>query len=1289
MRQNKPLVLRLIPALLLAFFIAACAQNDEPAPADPIAPVANTEVVVIAEDDPSPVTFAPEGGPSHAAFAFPAEDEQVEEAGVDEVNEDPTDKPNNDLAENPNYYPGGTESPHPNMNGHTSSVGLGGGIGGGGGRAASGGRVYRRVRGGKSVPHTSPPKPVEEWLKAHQNADGFWSADAHDDDSTRAKATFTQNIEFRNTGRPDGDVGLEENNVLVTALAMLAYVGAGYDHKAGEYRTQLRSAILYLRKIQDSDGSFSKTGEHPMRAHAVTTMAICEAYGLSGDQVLKPIVDRAIEFLLKHQLNDFGWGQGQGDLVTTTLSILALSTARVAGVRFESTSVLSNAQAFLDSLVFERDGYRHVRYSALREKTPRSSDAGDAKNLPLNEAMWVCSSLNTGTCVLSDNRIKGFSHLLVEKHNLPAWEDGKLDFLYWYFGSLALYQVGGKTWDTWEESISRTLIDHQRGYHELDKQAGRTDATKLAEHGSWDAVDIWSSEYGRVYSTTINALTLQVYYRYLRFKELPSKSDKDAIPDALEFDGLLRGQQMRRSNCGRLMARNGRETVGEFPLRHTNVSAKVSGTLAGTTVTQTFTNPYATAIEALYTFPLPGDSAINQFVMQIGERRIIGVMRPRAEAVRIYRDAKARGYTATLLTQNRPNVFAQSVANIEVGGEVKVEITYYQSLKYENGRFEYVFPMTLGPRYKGDNQSYEVEPQPEPEPEPEPLPKPEPEPDINKRRWIPHEGPREPGERDGVDDLEDFDVHALPPGMRSGMDIDLTIEIESGLPIDITRTRSVAHEILVTMQREGNAIVQLSKADAIPNRDFVLRWGIAGEQPDVGVLTHADERGKFLSLQIQPQLDPADADVTPREITFILDVSGSMSGTPSQLSKQVIRKVLDHLHPDDIFNIVYFAGSNGQVFESPQPNTPENINAAKDFLAKARASGGTEMLAGLQRALKAEHDPRHLQIYAFLTDGFIGAEDAIFNTIKNDGQDARFISFGIGSSVNRHLIDGIAEHGQGRAIYCLPRDDGYSEGAVQEFYNAIDMPVLCDVEIDWNGLQVEEVYPSKFSDLFAAQPLALTARYSGTGTHTINVNGRVGARHVSIPVEVNLDAADANPAIATLWARQKIADLSKQAVGASDQRSFEDAITQTALDFNLMSKYTSFVAVDESRIVGDGSPMTVWQPVEMPEGVTFRGDQRPAEQARVFEIPGWGLTVGETPDGRVIVVRVQDGTPGAEAGMQPGQVIEKINGLDVSTLDRLEALLLQTKAKIEVETRLTDEGQVVEAKFNLPELKAK
>ncbi|MCB9895401.1 MAG: PDZ domain-containing protein [Planctomycetes bacterium] len=741
-------------------------------------------------------------------------------------------------------------------------------------------------------------------------------------------------------------------------------------------------------------------------------------------------------------------------------------------------------------------------------------------------------------------------------------------------------------------------------------------------------------------------------YVYRRARGGGGRAGSDAEPADPSTPGLKWAQT--DAPTAELEARRGTETLGVFPLKHTDVKARVSGTLAGTTVTQTFTNPYTEVIEAVYTFPLPGDSAINDFVMQVGERRIVGLVRPREEAVKAYNEAKARGKTATLMTQNRANVFTQNVANIEVGGTVKICITYYQTLKYENGRFEYVFPLTLGPRYQSGSTKHEVAPD---------------------------------ADRDGTDDPEEFEVHALPPGMRSGMDLDMQVEIDAGLPIDVTRLQCVTHECGVQMTNAGSAIIQLTKADAVPNRDFVLRWGIAGKAPSVGLLTHGDERGNFLNLQIQPQLDPADTDVTPREMTFILDVSGSMSGVPSQMSRDVIRKVLDHMKPDDIFNIVYFAGSNGQLFDAPRANTPENIQAAKDFLALSSAGGGTEMLAGLQRALTAEHDLRHLQIYTFLTDGYISGENEIFKTIDEQGQDARFFGFGIGSSVNRLLIDGIAEHGKGKAIYCLPRDGEYAEGAVEEFYSAIDMPVLCDIEIDWNEIVVDSVYPSKLNDLFAAQPLSLQATYSGSGKKTIYVNGRVGARRVSIPVELNLEKPGNNPAIAAIWARSRIADLSNRLLSSEGDRNLVDDITKTALEYNLISKYTSFIAIDESRVVGDGSPVKVLQPVEMPEGVTFAGDNRPAASSRSLEIESWGLVVGETDNGKVLVLKVKDGGPAAEAGMRPGQIIESINGANISNLDRLEELLLQSVAKVELNTSLSDGGETFEAKFKLPELK--
>lgn len=1257
MRQRKSLALRALPALMLILLFAACSRTAEPEPEQPSGP----EVVVIATEPTQPPEHPVEFTKDvRLASLYPTEDERALQGHGVLRYEDPSDQPNTDLAENYNEDPSDTESPFPNFGGGHSAVGLGGGAGGGG---ATSGRIVRRRMSGAAGKPVSSPSPG--WLTTHQNKEGYWSAEAHDADSQRTGATRTQNVEFIGVGDEKGDIGNSDSDLFVTALALLSYAKAGHDHKIGSKAATCRQALLYLRKVQGNDGSFRSGTELDLRTHAVVTMAVAEMYGLSGDAVLRPIVDKAIALILACQLKDSGWGSGDADLLTTTWCLQALYTVDLAGLTVDSKASYKDAQKFLDQLLFEEGGSLRVRHSLLIEKTPRPEGARKAAALPLEEAMWILSSLYCGGRSTAHKEVATLTQVLAEKQNLPVWESGKLDFLYWYMATRALFTSGSEHWDTWNKQLHETLTSHQRGHHQLDTAAGLTDPGKLDEHGSWDAVDIWSPLHGRVWSTAINGMALEWYFRHVLLesgKHMSSDADKDALADAAD---IANAQQRNEDTCG-LQARFGGAVVGEFPLRHTDVKAKVSGTLAGTTVTQTFTNPYDRVIEAIYTFPLPGNSAINHFVMEIEGRRIIGIVKPKAEAVAAYREAKARGYTASLMTQRRPNVFTQNVANIAVGGEVEVTITYYQSLKYDQGRYEYVFPLTLGERYRmsSGGRHFEVPALPEP----------------NAKG---HDFDRDDG--DGLDDTEDFDVPTLPQGMRSGMDVDLLVEIESALPIDMSSLTSVAHRAGIGATSDGRVMVQLEKADAVPNRDFVLRWSIAGEAPGVGLLTHRDERGGYLDLQFQPQLDPRDMDITPRELTFILDVSGSMSGAPSQMSRELIRRVLDHLHPDDTFNIVKFAGTNARLFDAPQANTPANIQAAKDFLNQATAGGGTEMLAGLQSALDAEHDERYLQIYAFLTDGEVYQDAEILSTIDQQGQDARFFSFGTGSSVNRNLIDGIASHGKGKAIYCLPRDGNYAEGAVNEFFSAIDMPLLCDISIDWNGLEVSNACPAQVHDLFAAQPLHVQARFSGSGTHKIYVRGRVGARHVTYPVKIDLDAKAYNPAIAAIWARAHIAELNRQLL-AGWTPELEQRITDTALEYNLVSRYTSFIAIDSSRVVGDGRPMTVLQPVEMPENLVLAGDARPGT-SRSFDVEGWGMTVGETSDGRVIVLQVKDGGAAAEAGMKAGQILERINGAQVTSLDRLEELLLQAKAKIDLETSLTDEGKRYDAKFKMPELK--
>ncbi|MBZ0137289.1 MAG: VWA domain-containing protein [Planctomycetes bacterium] len=702
-----------------------------------------------------------------------------------------------------------------------------------------------------------------------------------------------------------------------------------------------------------------------------------------------------------------------------------------------------------------------------------------------------------------------------------------------------------------------------------------------------------------------------------------------------------------KASEGSLFARKGADYVGQFPLEHTDVKAEISGYIGATTVTQSFTNPFTEVIEAVYTFPLPGDAAINDFLMVIGERRIRGIIRPRAEAERIYAEARARGFTASLLTQERPNIFTQNVANIEVGGAVDIAITYFQTLGYEDGRYEYYFPMVVGPRYIPGAPSKDSD-------------------DAERNDG----GAKVGGEgvspnTDKVPDAGKITPPMLPEGMRSGHDISLTLDIDAGMAIDQDSLESIAHKVQIESVSDQRIVVALTDADNILNRDFVFRWGMNNDKPVGGVLTHRSDKGGFFTLMLQPQLNPADKDVTPREVTFIMDVSGSMNGLPMDASKEVVGKSLDTLRPGDIFNIVYFASGNGQVFEKPMPNTPENIEKAKAFLQQRKAGGGTEMLAGLQRALKAEHDPAYLQMYTFFTDGYIGNEAEIHKTVQENSDAARFFAFGIGGSVNRHLIDGIGENGRGKVHYCFPRDAKMGERAAKTFYDMIDSPVLCDIEIDWNGLPVKDVYGT-VNDLFAGQPIQLCGRYEGSGEGTIYINGRVGANYITIPVHVVLpEQEERNECLGAIWARKRIADIEKQLLAKPDDKQLEQQGEDLALEFNLMSRWTSFVAVDESRIVGDGSPIKVMQPVELPDGVDRAGIEGTMD-GKPMSIGGWGMVVMQNKQGGVAVVYLDKGREAEQAGVEVGQLVATIDGVAVMGLSHLNGLLMQTSGKVKV-----------------------
>lgn len=595
--------------------------------------------------------------------------------------------------------------------------------------------------------------------------------------------------------------------------------------------------------------------------------------------------------------------------------------------------------------------------------------------------------------------------------------------------------------------------------------------------------------------------------------------------------------------------------VGDCPLKRTTVKAEVSGFLSRVRVTQEFENPFKEKIEAVYTFPLPQAAAVDDMTMRVGDRTVRGRILRREEAAAVYEAAKTNGQVASLLDQERPNIFTQSVANIMPGERVTVEISYVETLKYEDGTYEFTFPMVVGPRYIPGTPTG-------------------------------RQGTGTKPDTNQVPDASRITPPVMREGMRAGHDISLEVLLDAGVSLDGINSKS--HEIDVEKRSASSAVVRLKNRTEIPNRDFTLRYDVAGKLVSDAVMTHRAGRGGFFTMILQPPERVTAEDVTPKELVFVLDTSGSMEGFPIEKAKETMKLALDSLYPQDTFNLITFAGDTHVLFERPVQATPGNLKKAQDFLATRKGGGGTEMMKAIRTALDPSDAQNHVRIVCFMTDGYVGNDMEIIGEIQKH-PNARVFAFGIGSSVNRYLLDKMAEEGRGEVEYVSLKDDGSL--AARRFHERVRNPLMTDISVDWSGLPVADVYPKRIPDLFGAKPVVLTGRYTGHGSGTIKLKGKMSGRDIVREIPVNLpDAESSHDVLATLWARTRIDDLmSKDYSGAQAgamQASLKETITQLGLEYRLMTQFTSFVAVEEMVVTDGGQPRRVEVPVELPEGVS-------------------------------------------------------------------------------------------------------
>jgi Ca-activated chloride channel family protein len=634
-------------------------------------------------------------------------------------------------------------------------------------------------------------------------------------------------------------------------------------------------------------------------------------------------------------------------------------------------------------------------------------------------------------------------------------------------------------------------------------------------------------------------------------------------------------------NAGSLDALGpGGERLGSCPLEHTDVDVQIAGFVARIAVTQRFANPFGEPIEAIYTFPLSERAAVDSMWMRAGDRTIRGEIHRREKAREIYERARAEGKLAGLLDQERPNMFTQSLANLLPGQAVEVHIEYVEPLPFEDGTFTFSFPTVVGPRFIPGQPS-----------------------GHGGSGWAP--------DTDRVPDASRITPPVAPEGTRAGHDVAIAVAIDAGVPIRSLDSR--LHEIDVERPSSSRARVTLRRKAEIPNRDFVLRYAVAAEEVTSGYLVHRDGEGPgYASFVLLPPERVSARSAAPKEMIFVIDRSGSQNGLPLTKAKETMLWILEHMNPDDTFQVVSFSNRTEMLFERPERASLAMKRRARSYIGGLHANGGTWMAEAVRQVASIPADRNRLRVVVFMTDGYIGNDFEVLSLVRELRGTSRWFPFGTGNSVNRFLLDGMAKLGGGEVEYVLLNAPG--EEVAKRFYERIAQPVLTDVRLEFEGLDVVDVFPQEVADVWARRPLFVQARYREAGRGRVILRGfRRGEPYEQV-LDVRLPARHAgNAALSSMWARAKVDELMSRDLRGLQTGRFPDAlreeIVELALDHRLLTQFTSFVAVEEKVVNRGGVQRRVTVPVEMPQGVTHEGvfgagPQAQAEASAVLRSAG-------------------------------------------------------------------------------------
>jgi Ca-activated chloride channel homolog len=581
--------------------------------------------------------------------------------------------------------------------------------------------------------------------------------------------------------------------------------------------------------------------------------------------------------------------------------------------------------------------------------------------------------------------------------------------------------------------------------------------------------------------------------------------------------------------------------VDALPLKSTRADVKIAGVVAEVKITQVYRNTGQKTLEAIYVFPGSTRAAVHAMRMTIGDRLVDAKIMERQKARETYETAKKEGKTTSLLEQQRPNVFQMNVANILPGDEIKVELKYMELLVPEDHIYEFVYPTVVGPRYTTKTAEGAV--------------------DTDK--WV--QNPY------------------LHEGQAPPYTFGLNVELTSGVPI--ASVTSPSHEVAINYSGKTAARITLKDEKTGGNKDFVLRYALAGDKVETGLLLYPGQEENFFMLMMEPPAPGKSAAVLPREYIFIVDVSGSMHGFPLDTAKALMKNVITDLKSQDFLNVLLFeSGSAILSGAGSLPANDANKEKALAFIQSRPGGGGTNIVPALAQALALPRTPGVSRIVAVVTDGYVDVEPQVFQLIRDNLGVANLFAFGIGTSVNHHLIEGMARAGQGEIFVVLNPGEAAKQAA--KFRQYIANPVLTDITVAYEGFSASEVEPQAIPDLFALRPLTILGKYKGSPTGAIVVKGKTAQG----PFEQRLELKEArtgeeNAALRLLWARQRIMHLVDFSRFDPKNQDLVKEVTALGLKYSLMTPYTSFVAVDQVKRA-DGQVVTVKQPLPLPEGVS-------------------------------------------------------------------------------------------------------